>query len=119
MIITINKNNNNIDNKKRKINSIVTDLPSLPKSPFFNQQQTQQHLRDPNSTDPLSTTRTTNSNSTDPLSTTRTTNLFKKMTGTGEKNNAAPTSVAVSDSFDPELAASDISVPPVNDKAFH
>ena len=75
-------------------------------------------MGDPHSTDPLSTARTTNSNPIDPLVTTETTNLFKKMTGTGGNKNAAPIAVADSDSFDPELAASDLSVPPANGTAF-
>ena len=66
-IIMTNNNNSNIDNKNKNIDSISTEIPSLPASPFYGQQQTQPLLGDCHSTDPSPTTGTPNFHSTDPL----------------------------------------------------
>ena len=110
-IIMANNNDSNIDNKNKNIDSILTELLSLPASPFYGQLQTQPPLGNPHSTDPSPTTGSTNSHSTDPLEPTGSRNLFNRMTGTGNNSTTATT---VSDSFNPELVAADLSVAPAN-----
>ena len=92
-----NNNNSNIDNENENITSILTELSSLPAPPFYVQQHTQPPPKDPHSTDPLAPTKILN--------------LLNRMTGTGT------TAPGVSDSFDPELAAVDLSVAPANGTA--